>query len=59
MRALSNWSKAKFGAITSELEQPRKKLEETSQQPQVSSSDEANKVRQGMDELLYRWEEMM
>jgi hypothetical protein len=58
MRALNSWSKVKFGAITSELNKLKKRLEELSLQAQLASSVEVNDVRQRMDELLYR-EEMM
>jgi hypothetical protein len=58
MSALKAWSREKFGAITSELEKLRRKLEELHEKDPKEVDEDMEKLHDRMDELLYR-EEMM
>jgi hypothetical protein len=54
MHSLKGWSKAKFGAVTRELEVLQNRLEELGANPHEANHEEVNKIRQHMDEVLYR-----
>jgi hypothetical protein len=58
MASLKRWSKDKFGAVTQELENLRKKLEDLNELGNTCASDEEKAIWNRMDELLYK-EEMM
>jgi DNA replication protein DnaC len=58
MKSLQRWSKEKFGAVTKELEQLMEKLENLCANSQGTADEEIKRIRQRMDEVLYR-EEMM
>jgi hypothetical protein len=58
MASLKRGSRQKFGAVTLELENLRKKLEDLDGQDNAQAKEEGKGIQNHMDELLYR-EEMM
>jgi hypothetical protein len=58
MKTLQRWSFDKFGAVTKELEELKKKMEELSLQDPIKNKQELDHLRARMEELPYR-EEMM
>jgi hypothetical protein len=55
MRSLKRWILDKFGAVTSELEKLRKRLEELNAQDPMGNQNEISSISKQMDELLYVW----
>jgi hypothetical protein len=58
MASLKRWSKDKFGAVTQELENLHKKLEDLNELGNRCANDEEKAIQNQMDELLYREETM-
>jgi hypothetical protein len=58
MKSLKSWSHEKFGAVSKELAQIRKNIQELNEGDHAAHQTELSQLRNHLDELLYR-EEMM
>jgi ElaB/YqjD/DUF883 family membrane-anchored ribosome-binding protein len=58
MSVLNTWSREKFGAMSSEIERIKKKLEELHATSNDEGEEDVRKLRCRLDELLHRGEMM-
>jgi regulator of replication initiation timing len=54
MKSLKSWSHEKFGAVSKELAQIRKNIQELSEGDHAAHQTELSQLRNHLDELLYR-----